>query len=46
MRLVDQDAQGFARAIQAVGKQARIGLVQGLGNFVELGSVGHDEFFL
>ena len=44
--LVDQDAQGFTRAIQAIGKQAGIGLVQELGIFVDMGSLGHDEFFL
>ena len=43
---VDQDAQGFARAIQTIGKQAGVGLMQRLGNFVEIGSLGHDKFFL
>ncbi len=43
---VDQDAQRFACAIKTVGKQAGIGIVQGLGNFFEVGSLGHDKFFL
>jgi hypothetical protein len=37
--VVGQDAQGFARANQAIGRQARVGVMQKLENFIEMGVV-------
>ena len=43
---VSQDAQGFASAVKAVGKQAGIGFMQRVADIVKLGSLGHDEYIL
>jgi hypothetical protein len=44
--LVDQYPQRLASAIEAVGQQAGVGLVQGVVGIVKLSSLGHDEYIL
>ena len=44
--LIDQDAQGLASAIKAVGQQAGKGFVQRIAGVVKLSSLGHDEYVL
>jgi hypothetical protein len=42
-RFVDEDAQGFASAVKAVGEQAGVRLMHWVVNVVKLDSLGHGE---
>jgi len=43
---IDEDAQAFPRAAQAVGQQAGTGSMQRVAAVIELGSLGHLKFGL